>query len=135
MKRSKQKFVIICFERYSYLCPNSWATVCATLSPLSWLTEQALSRSHIPPTWATPRVPHGLSDLEQMSTLCPQKNEKFIKHIGFVYLVKRMATSWCSGWSWSGELTFLCHTQKLSRVLSALVETLKEWPFYKKGVV
>lgn len=59
------------FNHYynTYLWPNSCAIVCAKVMPLSSFTLQLLSGWHIPPTWATPRVPHGESCRAQMSSL------------------------------------------------------------------
>lgn len=76
--------------------------VCASVIPLSSLTLQLRSGWHMPATWATPRVLHGVFALEHISSL-----------------VTRIATSWWFGWESSAGFNFCCHLQKLYSVLSA----------------
>lgn len=100
----------------THLCPNSWVMVCASVIPLSSLTLQLRSGWHMPATWATPRVLHGVFALEQMSSL-----------------VTRIATSWWFGCESSTGFSFCCHLQKLYSVLSAF--TVMSSPCWKQTLV
>lgn len=90
-----------------YLCPISCVIVCANVMPLSSLTLQLLSGRHMPATWATPSVLHGVFFLAHMSLR-----------------VTRIATSW-----WCGCESFLgfndiCHLQNSFKVMSAFTVVL-----------
>lgn len=87
--------------------------VCASVIPLSSLTLQLRSGWHMPATWATPRVLHGVFALEHISSL-----------------VTRIATSWWFGWESSAGFNFCCHLQKLYSVLSAF--TVMSSPCWKQ---
>lgn len=83
--RPKNMFLVT-----TYLCPSSWAIVCARVIPLSSLTLQDLSGLHIPATLAIPKVEQ--PDAEQI-----------------FFRVIKMATSWCRGSSSLLGLSVFCH--------------------------